>query len=254
MVRKGAQLPELFDQHGKNGLLYSVRTSRRAKRVILQVTEFGLLQVVLPRGVRRSLIPDVLREHRTWIELATNRARELVLSQPPIDRFFPPSEIRLPAIGEIWTVLVKNCRNNNRLLIEQPRPFSLRLVGDLRDPLAWSGLLRSWLALRGKEILIPWLSQVSDRTGLRFRTAGVRVQRTRWGSCSADRHISINARLLMVEPKIAEYVLIHELCHTREMNHSPRFWKLVERHEPDYRRLDRALTIAARQMPWWANA
>jgi predicted metal-dependent hydrolase len=60
--------------------------------------------------------------------------------------------------------------------------------------------------------------------------------------------------LLMVEPKIAEYVLIHELCHTREMNHSQRFWNLVERHEPDYRRLDRALTIAARQMPWWANS
>ena len=253
MVQKGAQLPELFDQHGKNGLLYSVRTSRRAKRVILQVTEFGLLQIVLPRGVRRSLIPDVLREHREWIDFATNRAREWALSPPRIDRLLPPAEIRFPAIGEIWTVLVKNERNN-RPIIEQLQPFNLRLVGDLRDPLDWSGLLRSWLAARGKEILIPWLSQVSDRTGLGFRTARVRVQRTRWGSCSVNRHISINARLLMVEPRIAEYVLIHELCHTKEMNHSPRFWKLVERHEPDYRRLDRALTIAARQMPWWANA
>ena len=253
MVRKGAELPELFDQHGKNGLLYSVRTSRRAKRVILQVTEFGLLQIVLPRGVRRSLIPDVLREHRQWIDSATNRAREWALSQPLVDRLVPPKEIRLPALGEIWTVTIKNSRPS-KPAIEEARPYSLGLVGDIRHPLTWSSLLRSWLTFRGKQFLIPWLSRVSERTGLRFRSAGVRVQRTRWGSCSVERHISLNARLLMLEPKITEYVLIHELCHTREMNHSARFWSLVERYEPDYRRLDRALTIAARQMPWWANS
>jgi predicted metal-dependent hydrolase len=253
MVRKGAELPELFDQHGKNGLLYSVRTSRKAKRVILQVTEFGLLQVVLPRGVRRSLIPDVLREHRQWIDFATSRARERALTRLATDKLLPPTEIRLPALGEVWTITVKNCRSQ-KPIIEQPQQYHLRLVGDLRDPLTWSGLLRSWLVIRGKEILIPWLAWVSERTGLRYRTASVRVQRTRWGSCSVERHISLNARLLMVEPKIAEYVLIHELCHTREMNHSERFWNLVERYEPDYRRLDRALTIAARQMPWWANS
>jgi predicted metal-dependent hydrolase len=253
MVDKGAQLPELFDQHGKAGLLYSVRTSRRAKRVILQVTEFGLLQVVLPRGMRRSLIPDVLREHRKWIDFATSRARARFLSQPLVERFSPPTEIRLTALGEIWTVTIRNY-SHAKPVIEQPQPFTLRLAGDLRDPLTWSGLLRSWLALRGKQVLVPWLSRVSEQTGLRFRNATVRVQRTRWGSCSVNRHISLNGRLLMVEPKIAEYVMIHELCHTREMNHSPRFWNLVERHEPDYRRLDRALTIAARQMPWWANS
>jgi predicted metal-dependent hydrolase len=253
MAQKGAQLPELFDQHGKTGLLYSVRTSRRAKRVILQVTEFGLLQVVLPRGMRRSLIPEVLREHRKWIDFATNRARAQMLSQPLADRFTPPSEIRLPALGEIWAVTVKNSRHS-KAVINQPRPYALQLSGDLRDPVVWSDLLRSWLAVRGKEFLLPWLARVSERTGLRYRSASVRVQRTRWGSCSVERHISLNARLLMVEPKIAEYVLVHELCHTREMNHSGRFWSLVERHEPDYRRLDRALTIAARQMPWWANS
>jgi predicted metal-dependent hydrolase len=253
MVQKGAQLPELFDQHGKAGLLYSVRTSRRAKRVILQVTEFGLLQIVLPRGARRSLIPDVLRQHREWIDSETSRARARVLSQPLVDRFIPPTEIRLSALQEVWSVSLRNRRQTNPV-IEQPRPYTLQLVGDIRDPSTWSGLLRSWLALRGKQFLIPWLSRVSERTGLRFRSANVRVQRTRWGSCSVNRHISLNARLLMVEPKIAEYVLIHELCHTKEMNHSPRFWSLVERHEPDYRRLDRALTIAARQMPWWANS
>src|SRR5260221_2002480 len=95
MVDKGAQLPELFDQYGKTGLLYSVRTSRRAKRVILQVTEFGLLHGDLPLGARRSMIPDVLREHRESIEFATSRARAPVLSQPLLGRSVPPTEIGL---------------------------------------------------------------------------------------------------------------------------------------------------------------
>jgi predicted metal-dependent hydrolase len=252
MVNQGAKLPELFNRPGSADPAYSVRVSRKAKRVILQVTELGLLQIVLPHGMRRSSIPGVLREHREWIESATNRAKERRPSQPLIDRFAPPSEIRLTALGEIWTVALKGCQNSQPA-IQQVRPRALQLIGDLRDPVIWSALLRSWLALRGKQVLIPWLSRVANRTGLRFRSVTVRVQRTRWGSCSVERHISLNARLLMVEPKVAEYVMIHELCHTREMNHSPRFWRLVERHEPDYRRLDRALIVASRQMPWWAT-
>jgi len=181
MVDKGAQLPELFAEYGKAGLLYSVRTSRKAKRVILQVTEFGLLQVILPRGARRSLIPDVLREHREWIDSATSRARARVLSQPLLDRSVPPTEIQLSALQEVWSVSLRN-RPYSKPALEQPRPFALQLVGDLRNPVTWSGLLRSWLALRGKQFLLPWLSRESERTGLRFRSASVRVQRTRWGA------------------------------------------------------------------------
>jgi len=145
MVDKGAQLPELFAEYGKAGLLYSVRTSRKAKRVILQVTEFGLLQVILPRGARRSLIPDVLREHREWIDSATSRARARVLSQPLLDRSVPPTEIQLSALQEVWSVSLRN-RPYSKPALEQPRPFALQLVGDLRNPVTWSGLLRSWLA------------------------------------------------------------------------------------------------------------
>src|SRR5258708_36824276 len=102
MVDKGAQLPELFDQYGKTSLLYSVRTSRRAKRVILQVTEFGLLQVVLPHGARRSVIPDVLREHREWIDFPPSPPRGPVLGQRLLYRSVPPPRIALPARPEFW--------------------------------------------------------------------------------------------------------------------------------------------------------
>jgi hypothetical protein len=61
----------------------------------------------------------------------------------------------------------------------------------------------------------------------------IRKQKTRWGSCSADGNVSFNQFLVKAPPKIIDYVIVHELAHLREHNHSPRFWILVERHCPD---------------------
>ncbi len=71
----------------------------------------------------------------------------------------------------------------------------------------------------------------------RFSAIRVRNQRTRWGSCSRTGNLNFNYRILLLAPELADYIVVHELCHLREMNHSPRFWALVSRVFPDYRRL-----------------
>lgn len=63
----------------------------------------------------------------------------------------------------------------------------------------------------------------------------VRAQRTRWGSASTRGTVSLNWRLVLTPPEVAEYVVVHELCHLVQMNHSPAFWALVEKHLPGYR-------------------
>ena len=62
----------------------------------------------------------------------------------------------------------------------------------------------------------------------------VRAQKTRWGSCSARGTLSLNWRLIHAPPEVVDYLIIHELMHRREMNHSARFWKLVAQACPDY--------------------
>jgi predicted metal-dependent hydrolase len=77
------------------------------------------------------------------------------------------------------------------------------------------------------------------------------MPRARWGSCSRERVISLNARLLLLSPPLVDYVLVHELCHTRELNHSRKFWRLVALHCPGYLRLRADLRRAGTLLPAW---
>ena len=81
----------------------------------------------------------------------------------------------------------------------------------------------------------------SRRTGMMPADVSVRDFKARWGCCDADGRIRLNWRLVMLPPVLREYVLIHELCHLKEMNHSAAFWKLVGKHCGDYRQRRRLL-------------
>lgn len=77
--------------------------------------------------------------------------------------------------------------------------------------------------------------QFAPRVGISFGRVTIRAQRTRWGSCSAQGNLNFNCLLILAPPAVRDYVVVHELCHRKEMNHSDRFWAEVERILPDYR-------------------
>jgi predicted metal-dependent hydrolase len=97
------------------------------------------------------------------------------------------------------------------------------------------------LRARAQRELPPQLLALAEQHGLAVRRVSIRNQRSRWGSCSPSGHISLNFRLLLMPAEVREYILIHELMHLRQANHSIRFWRLVEAACPGFRDRERWL-------------
>ena len=115
----------------------------------------------------------------------------------------------------------------------------------------WRSVLRRWLARRCHDALVPWLREISREKHLPFGRTLVKMQKTRWASCSRHQTVSLNMKLLFLPPELVRYVFVHELCHTVHMNHSREFWRFLAAKEPGYKELDSQLRTAWRLVPAW---
>jgi predicted metal-dependent hydrolase len=229
---------------------YILRISTKARHVRFQVSVDKGLEVVVPKRFRVSRVPSLVEKNSQWIERAFRRAEMLHGTIGPVRDWQRPEEIRFLAFDLRWRVV--SCHDDRKsVIVEEGSGGTLALGGAIDDGGACQKALKSWLTNKAKEYLIPQLKKVSGETGLAYSSVTVRQQKTRWGSCSSRRSISLNARLLFLPPDLVTYVLVHELCHTKHLNHSLMFWRLLASYLPDYRQLDRQLRGGDQWMPKW---
>jgi predicted metal-dependent hydrolase len=224
-----------------------VRRSARARRLGLRVFPHGVVEVVAPLRVGQRSIDQFVRSHAGWIERTRGRFQALVGDAG----FAPPTEIVLAALDERWQVA--HVTGSPRLQVT-PAPGGGRLL--LRGPEddQWRRQrLRAWLMTRARETLLPWLALVSEDTGLEYTGATVRRQRSRWGSCTARRTISLNCALLFLEPELVRHLFLHELAHTRHLDHSRAFWGLVASLDPEFEVQEKRLRDAWPTVPAWVS-
>jgi len=231
---------------------YTIRVSPRSNRVRLTLNPRDGLVMVSPPGVRRAELEALAASWSDWVARQMDRLGIEDLDAPA-ERTVLPEVIELPAIGEQWSVLHRYTPGGLMRVIEKGR-CALVLSGDCSNRPAGAAALRRWVTRRAQRSLPEWLQEVSEETGLRFASVSIRAQRSRWGSCSADGDISLNYQLLFLPRHLARHVLIHELCHTVELNHSPRFWRTVARHDPDVGRLRAEMRRAWSHVPDWVHA
>ena len=165
-----------------------------------------------------------------------------------------PQKVDLHAVALSWQLKYDHELENQDAPIElTPLPKELIFSGgiakfdDCRQP------LNQWLEQQAKAYIEPWLHKLSKDCQLSYEKVAFRGQKSLWGSCSEDQNISLNYKLLLLPARLVRYVLIHELCHTRHLDHSKDFWHLVSRHEPNYARLKKELKKAESYLPDWAK-
>ena len=235
---------QLFDARS-GGDRWTVRTSRRARRLSVRVYPGGRVEVVVPPGASAASVQKFVGMHRQWI----HRRVEDLSTAAAVDESLPAT-IKLPALGRHYSVeYQRTAAADARVRVAGENV--LIVSGRLHDERSIVSALRAWLAALAREELGKELARVAADCGFRYARAQIRRQRTRWGSCSASGTISMNVCLLFLRPQVVRYLLIHELCHTRHMNHSNRFWSLVESCEPEYRELDRELLRGWQTVPGW---
>lgn len=232
---------------------HRLRISPRSRSIRLRVTPQHGLEVVIPQGHDPDQVPALLARRQRWIRAALERVALLRACDGPEAEWSLPARIELPAVGLAWAVTAKPADNAARAAMREAGAGQLLISGAIDDEPACRAVLARWLLRQAHQHLVPWLERTSHELSMPYHRVLIRRQKTRWGSCSRDGTISLNAKLLFLSPETVNYVMIHELCHRVELNHSPRFWRLVERHCPDYRRIDVQRRELWKAVPHWVD-
>jgi len=227
---------------------FSVRESGRAKRLSIKVFPRGRVEVVVPKRTRAADVREFVEAHDDWIR----RARASFAAEHPPEPFALPVSVQLPGIDRRFCVRYER-DDGSKTVRYRVRGNTLVLSGRTRDEALCTAALKRWLVALGKREMLPLLRQLSVETNNSFKAMHVRGQKTCWGSHSSTGTISLNYCLMFLDPRHLRYVMIHELCHARHMNHSQRFWRLVGQFEPSYRRLDKDLNQCWKRIPTWVG-
>ncbi|MGB5247140.1 MAG: SprT family zinc-dependent metalloprotease [Woeseia sp.] len=227
---------------------FSVRESKRARRLSIKVYPRGRIEVVVPKRTRPAEVAQFVAENREWMRAAHE---ELTGGVPP-EPFVLPAVIHLAAIDRHITVAYERRDSLERIKWRQAGN-TVTLTGPTGNEEQCVLALKRWLASVAKVEFAARLQALSALTEIPYSRMQVRAQRTCWGSRSHSGTISLNLCLLFLSPELLRYLLIHELCHGRHMNHSRRFWALVERYQPGSRKLDRELGESWRTVPVWVG-
>ncbi len=200
-------------------LAYRIRRSDRARRVRVTVDATGTVEVVLPRHSPASAAPAAIAELRPWIE---RRLHAAGAGPAPI-----------AARGETLPYRGTQLRVRSEPGRTRPHRTGDTLLVPAEADRAAAAIERWYRRAAAKEIA-PRLDRAANELGASYAKLTIRGQRTRWGSCSTSGAMSFNWRLLLAPEAVLDYVVWHEACHLRVMDHSPNFWELVRRHCPDY--------------------
>lgn len=214
-----------------------VRSDR--KTLSLEITREGQLKVRAPKRMSRAQIDGFVQSKEAWIVSHMETVQNRLTQRQPFS-LRPGEQLRF--CGTMLTI----CPSGSRCMSLSPTERRLYV------PEMSGEALREGLEKLAKRAGLPWIRSRLDfwakKMGIPYTGVNISCAQRRWGSCSAGGKIHISWLLLFADPEDVDYVLVHELAHRVEFNHSAAFWAIVGQYMPDYKVRKENLTAFSKQL------
>ena len=201
-----------------------IKSNRRS--IALEIQSDGNLVVRIPKHVSLSVIQNLLKEKQQWIIEKQKVIHERQCKITPKhyvqgeEFYYIGKKYELDIVDNLSTSIDFNNGFN----------ISSRYKGNIKE------LLTYWYKKQAGKIIPQCVEQISDSNNLSFTNIKITSAERRWGSCTGKKTLNFSWRIIMLPSDIIEYIVIHELAHLKELNHSKKFWCVVEQMMPDYKK------------------
>jgi len=202
---------------------YQLKKSARSRSIKISIDAQGTILVTTPRLCPKLLINQFLKQQESWV---LKKQAEVAKLQKNIKQ----NEIYI--FGNKYQIVIEVAPqtrpnisiNDHQVLIKQLSAGSYQVK------------LERFLKNTATKYLTQKTAILAKKMQITYQKIGIRQQKSRWGSCSSQGNLNFNWRLIHYSPEIINYVIIHELAHRQEANHSKKFWQLVAQYDPDYKK------------------
>ncbi|MEL6649555.1 MAG: SprT family zinc-dependent metalloprotease [Bacteroidota bacterium] len=228
-------------QIGQQEVALRIERTRGRSIRLLYKPELRMFILRTPSGNVDTQARLFLQKQEAWM---LKRLQKAELTDKRAIRFHADLEAGLlPFLGEGYQLIRTQGPRRKIERSAESRQIHLTLQAQDED---WKAFLRESLKLLAKDILPDRTFALAKATESTVNKIFIKGQKTRWGSCSNLSNVNLNWHMIFMPPPLIDYVIIHELMHLRELNHSPKFWAWVERYYPNYKQAEKEI----RQYEW----
>jgi predicted metal-dependent hydrolase len=221
-------------------LVYTVRRSRRARHVLLQVDEGGGIEVVVPWWAPLHQAASLVRDKHRWLRRQRTR-------RPGTPQRSWQDGSMVPFLGEqLQLRLTVEAGRQRATVIRHGHLLQARIPTHVLP----RTIVAAWYARQARIFFTRATQAAAERLGAAVTRISVGNHKTQWGSCGRQGQLSFNWRLLLGPRWVAEYVVAHEVAHLVHHNHSQRYWAVVKKIYPDYQAARRWLREHANELHW----